>query len=381
MPADLDQNQLVAKEVDLGVVREIEESHEYIGLRSLAPFKSVESDDVIFSYVIPDTEGLAPARAEDAEAEMAQKDDTFGTGRASIIDWAIKDRYATSDVTRYRDLLQTVQANSPGSINLTVSSITETFEANLARDTLRRKQKLDARLEKLAVDAVWENQIDYNDGNLMFTVPYNRPDDQHRQAPPNGLWNTTTADPIDDLYQMQEMMYERHGLRPDRGWTSEKVLRNILTSDKFKAITGLAVANVNPSATTGGTPIDPKYLISGWGWRAAQAIVEQATGITLTPYDAVYRQRPLGSTVMDVRRFSAEDDIVFLPPESVINEISDLGFGSMMTSPHAAGNWSSGFYTWEKDHGQDPWQIDRGTGIKAFPVFPHMEFSYSMTVL
>ena len=75
MAVDLDQNRLVAKEVELGIVRSYVENPDFIGLRLLAPFRSVESDDVIFSYMIEDVDGLAPARAEDAEAEMAMKDE------------------------------------------------------------------------------------------------------------------------------------------------------------------------------------------------------------------------------------------------------------------------------------------------------------------
>jgi hypothetical protein len=58
-----------------------------------------------------------------------------------------------------------------------------------------------------------------------------------------------------------------------------------------------------------------------------------------------------------------------------------IGFGATLTSPHPEGNWTSGFYEWERDTGPDPWGFDRGNGIKAFPVMPHMELSYAMRVL
>ena len=150
-------------------------------------------------------------------------------------------------------------------------------------------------------------------------------------------------------------------------------------------VTGMALPNVNPDqgagATTGGTPIDPFYALGGrWNWRAAQAIVESATGIRLIPYDAVYRTRTLGTTTVNVNRFTPANDLVLMPPPEVMQDISDLGFGMTLTSPHPAGNWTSGFYEWEKDHGQDPWHIDRGTGIKCFPIFPHLEYTYSMVI-
>ena len=376
---NVDRERLVAKEVALGQIREIQENDDYIGLRALAPFQEVESDDVIFSYIIPDVTGLAPARAEDAESEMATKDDTFGFGRASLIDWAIKDRYSASDVTRYREFLSAAQA-SPGAFPLTINRMTEDWEKKVARDTALRRRKLDNRIEWLITQAVWTNQIAYNDGKIVFTVPYGRPSNQQTQAPPNGTWiaaNKATMDPIDDIMQMRETMYAAHGVRPDHGYTSERVLRSIILSDRFAARSGVAIPQLTG---TGGTPVDPKYLIDGWSWQAAVSIVQAYTGVTLLPYDAVYRTRTLGSTTTTVNRFTDDRDIVFLPPQSIIDEISDLGFGRTLTSPHPEGNFTAGFYEWERDT-VDPWSHDMGTGIKAFPVFPHMELSYHMRVL
>jgi hypothetical protein len=54
-----------------------------------------------------------------------------------------------------------------------------------------------------------------------------------------------------------------------------------------------------------------------------------------------------------------------------------LGFGKTLTSPHPEGNWQSGFYEWERET-EDPWGTDRGTGIKAFPVFPYMQYTFTM---
>jgi hypothetical protein len=90
------------KEVALGVIRERPYPEGHIGLTQIAPFLSVGSDDVIFDYIKDGLSvGLAPARAEDAESELSQKDMLVsGSGRASVIDWALKDEYSASDVTR-----------------------------------------------------------------------------------------------------------------------------------------------------------------------------------------------------------------------------------------------------------------------------------------
>lgn len=385
------QDRLVRQEVMLGTVREIVPPQNHIGLQ-LFPFMEVPTDDVIFNYALGVTDGLAPARAEDAESELAQKDDIFaGEGRASVIDWAVKDHYTSSDVSRYREWLRIQeQMRDTGVIPLTTQSMTADFAARVARDTVRRRRKLDNRLEWLIMTSLSTGSITYNDGKIKFTVPWGRPANQiltlgtstgvgatPASYPLGGLWSATTSDPIKDITSIQQHCYDVYGVRITRAIASRRILNSILNSDRFAARSGLVV---------GGTPnstIDPKYLIDGWGPNAAQAIVEQQTGLSFIEYDAVYRTRAVGATTPTVTRFIPDDTIVFLPEESDITEFDDtgLGLGRVLTSPHPAGNWTPGFYAWEKEFGQDPWGMDAGTGIKAFPVFPHMEKTYTLKVV
>jgi hypothetical protein len=65
------QDRIIRKEVSLGTIREIEPPQTHLGL-GFAPWLEVATDDVIFHYIKGDTDGLAPARAEDAESELAQ---------------------------------------------------------------------------------------------------------------------------------------------------------------------------------------------------------------------------------------------------------------------------------------------------------------------
>jgi hypothetical protein len=173
----LPQDRLVRKEVALGVIREIVPPQNHIGLSLIAPFMEVDTDDVIFTYAQGLTDGLSPARAEDAESELSQKDDTFlSEGRASVIDWAIKDHYTASDVNRYREwLLIQQQIRDTSSLPLTAKSATENWQDKLARDTARRRRKLDNRMEWLIMSALSTGAIAYNDGKIKFTVDYGRP--------------------------------------------------------------------------------------------------------------------------------------------------------------------------------------------------------------
>lgn len=380
MPVQIAQDRLVRKEVALGTIREQEPPIQHLGTRMLAPFLDVASDDVIFDYAQGLTqEGLAPARAEDAESELAQKDITSGgVGRASVIDWALKDRYSASDVTRYREavLLQqelgTLDLNFP----LSVGNMAEDFRTKVARDDALRRRKLDNRLEWLIMSALESSAIAYNDGKIKFAIDYGRPAAQTNQAPTGGLWSATTSDPIGAIMAVQQYMFNLYGVRITRAIASRRVLNSLTNSDRFLARAGIPVVGGTPNV-----PLDPKYMLDGWGPQAALAATERATGVVFTEYDAVYRTRPIGSKVVTNNRFLSDNKVYFLPDEGDVNELDDfLGFGRTLTSPHPEGNWTSGFYEWEQNT-VDPWGVSRGTGIKMFPIFPHMDLSYTMTVL
>ena len=379
-PGGLDR--LVRKEVSLGAIREKLPPINHLGLQ-IAPFLDVATDDVIFDYIKNNVqEGLAPARAEDAEAELAQKDEmTWGQGRAALIDWALKDKYTASDVTRYREDLLLQQAaqgiNSQLSLNFTGRTAAD-FEARLARDEALRRRKLDNRIESMIMGGLADGTYAYNDGKIKFTVNYGRPAGQHNQAPPGGLWNLTTADPIGDILALKQTMRDTYGVELTKGITSQRVVNNLWKADKFLAALGLPIVGGTPNK-----PLDPNYLgLSGYTPEGALAVVERATGVSFTIYDAYYRTRAVGSQTFTNTRFVADDKVIFLPGDGDLGEIDDtaIGFAKTLTSPHPEGNWSSGFYEWEMET-RDPWMTVRGTGIKAFPVFPYMEYTYVLDVL
>lgn len=372
----LPQDRLVDKKVALGAIRELPPPTNHVILNQIAPFLDVQSDDVIFNYITPEVDGLAPASSEDAEAELAQKDDTVGVGSASIATWQLKDHYDPSDVSRYREFARLAQiAASGGAFPLTIDRMTEDFPSKLARDDAVRRRKLDNRLEWLGWQALENGAISYNDGKIKFNVNYGRPSNQTNQAPAGSTWDQTTSDPIGDLIAVQNYMFDTYYVHLTRGFISRNVLLNIVKSDKFVARSGLAVA-------AGGTPLDPFYLIDNWSPQAALKVIEGATGIQFQVYDSVYRTRNIGSTTVVNNRFWSNKKVLLLPDPNDIAELDDtqIGFAKTLTSPHPEGDWTPGYYEWEQST-TDPWGMDRGTGIKAFPVFPHLELTYTMTVL
>lgn len=384
------QDRLIRKEISLGMIREQEPPQNHIGL-TLAPFKDVPTDDVIFDYVKGMTSSLAPARAEDAEAELALADEmAHGQGRASVIDWSLKNTYSASDVKNFRDLRDMyLQMQENASLPLTVQSALSDWGTKLARDTARRKVALDNRIELMILSAIHSGGIAYNDGKIKFTVDFGRPNAQKASHADNNLaqyvtagkidWSGVTHDPIGFFKAVQEWFFEKYGVRLTRVLTSRKVLNAIFNSEKWSQRAGLGFA---VTSTGDGVAPDLNYLVNGWGRDAAILAVEQATEIKFIEYDSVYRTRALGSQTVVNNRFMPQDRMVFLPDEADLTDVDDteIGFGKTLTSPHAEGEWTTGFYEWEKEN-RDPWTHDAGTGIKAFPVFPFMEYTYAVDVV
>jgi len=364
----LAQDRLVRKEVALGIIREFEPPQDHIGTRLFAPMKDVQSDDVIFGYTRGMTAGLAPARAEDAEAELAGKDESVGTGRASLIDWAIKDHFDPSDISRWREAL--LLGAGMTSLPLIIRSATEEMQDKFAQATARRRRQLDNRIEWLILKAMDLGVITYNDGKILFTCDFGRPGAQQDFVPPsagNNYWSSTSADPIEDLLITQADAKDVYGINLNRAVMSTKVFRTLRKVSKFI------------DALTGSNPL---YKVTGWGDQAAADFISNQTNMEFILYDSVYRTRALGSNSTVNTKFMRDNVVLLLPSTQDVAAVDDtIGFGATLTSPHPEGDWTSGFYEWEKDTGPDPWGHDFGNGIKAFPVLPHLDLTYVMKVL
>lgn len=384
------QDRLVRKEVSLGAIREIDPPQEHIG-DTIAPWLPVATDDVIFDYLTVQTDGLAPARSEDAESELAQKDQTMaGQGRASVIDWALKDHYDASDVKNYVDLQRIASQLQGGNVSLLVTSQLQDYATQIARDRALRRRKLDNRREQLIISSLADNQVSYNDGKIKFTVPWSRPANQSagnaafdvaEAGITDGTWDIsgTDFDPIRFFTELSEWFYDTYGVRLGSAIGSKKIFNRFWVSDKFSQRAGLGAAYDGANQ-----PVAPDllYATAGWSPNAARAVVENSTGVTFREYDSVYRTRPVGSNTVTANRFLAQNRLILLPNMADLAEIAttQIGFAKTLTSPHPEGNWTSGFYEWEKST-TDPWGQDVGNGVKMFPVFPHLEYTATVDVV
>lgn len=375
----LPQQMIIREEEHLGIIRALEPPQKFIGL-GLCPFLEVEADDVVFDIVNGGGGIMAPARSSDAEARIFASTEFYsGRGEASTIDWALKSHYTASDIQTYRNLLEVVEEmESTGKFKLYADKITKGFKAKVARDTVARKNALDRRIEWLIMTALEQGKIDYVDDDLPWVVDFLRPSAQHNQAPKSGAnYASDTHDPLGDFMDVKEKMFTLYQINLNRAIVSQKFLNSLWKSKFFRNLAGFAPGTIT-------NPADMPYLIPGYGPQMAIDILKRETGIEFIISDNVAREvdpSGPGNTFINTR-YTSENVVIFLPDESEISQFDDtsIGFGKTLTSPHPANNWNSGFYSWEKDHGVDPWAYTIGTGIKAFPIFPHMYLTYTMRV-
>lgn len=374
--AEVDAHRVLAQEVHIGTINELVPPDDHIGL-SIAPWLDVATDDVVFDYLKGAGTGMAPARSSEAEAELWTEEEFFtGQGRASIIDWSEKNHYDASDIQRYREAREVMEATvgRAGNIPLYTASMKAGFEAKLARHTRMRKTRLDNRIEWLNAEALSKGVIAYADGKIKFRIDFRRPANQQNQAPVSGSYASNTHDPINDLLAMQSYMKEVRGVTIVEALCSRDFLNSLYKSRRFQGLTGFAPGSIDAA--------DMNYLMPGWGPQAAIDIVSRETGINFRMAEGTMRVQVPGTASFTTTRFFPRNQVIFLPDRAEIDAISDtdLGFAKTVSSPHPANNWAPGFYAWEKEFGVDPWGLDIGSGVKAMPIYPHMDKTYTWQV-
>lgn len=376
----LNQQEAHEKAVGIGISRELPVDQSLIWPR-IAPLQSIDTDKFTFEVEVDSSDLMAPAADESAESETYENDTFFGEGKGSVIDWRVSTRTKPSDITNARAFDEAMRLFSEAGIvppRLFQNQAAQLSD-KLAKDRIERRRQIDFRLEWLVTQALSTGGINYADGKIRFETPFGLPVDQLNQAPASGnLWNVgVDHDPIGDIDAMQEFMYARYDITLDTMVISPESLRKMARSKYFYPRTGLAIP-------AGIGPRDMSYINPNFGQEEAVRIISQATGITnIIVYDAKRKVKPLGANTRPVPvRFMDEGQVIFFPSVEAAGGLlsTDLGFAKTLTSPHPEGDWASGIYTFE-DSGVDPWGRKDGTGIKAMPVFPRIDLSYSMQVL
>jgi hypothetical protein len=101
----------------------------------------------------------------------------------------------------------------------------------------------------------------------------------------------------------------------------------------------------------------------------AQEVIETNTGLKIELYDSTYTSED-GTTIT---RFLAENKIIMLS-----SGLSD-GIGDTARVMHPLADYTPGYYSWTEEK-KDPYGIEAGVGLDAFPRIKHPEALFNAVV-
>ena len=160
-------------------------------------------------------------------------------------------------------------------------------------------------------------------------------------------WDQTTADPIADIERWFEEMSNTTGEQPGVLIAGRKVFRLLAGATKFQSLAALFRGGTTDTTVT-------SNIVKG--------LFSQFLGLEIIPYDALLTTRSYSAAGVPsvVRSRILDEKHIILAPSSAL--------GVMATSPNPIDFATTGLYSWTKQE-SDPWVVENGVGINAFPDF------------
>lgn len=319
------------------VVRKLQDiGGKKIGLSFLPWYESATEETMwdIVRAVSP----MANFRAIDGEAEIVGEQ-AFDRAYADIVDIAVKTRFNASDLRKIKEAGMLPVVDGAPSF---VQKQADEAKRKIRRAIERLKLRVDNRVEWLQINAL-QGTISFT-GKVIFSVDYAIPGDQ-KGLSPTTPWSThASADPLGDLQAWQQVVLENSGVLPDVVIMSRKALNHAMYATTMRD----AMKYTNPILSI----------------KKTLEFLEDNAGIKVVLYDAKYTDET-GTTRS---RFLAEDKIIMLPSASELPE----GVGDTATVGHPLADYAPGYYTWQETK-KDPYGLEVGVGISAFPRITHPE--------
>lgn len=314
-----------------------------IGLQYL-PFFDSPTEEITWD-IVRGANPLADFRAVDGEAKLVGRQ-AFQRAYADVVSLAQKERFNASDLRKIREagMLPVVDGNT--------SLIAQMGAAakKKVRDALQRsKEAIDNRLEWLQVNALLGKIDSPSTSKVKFSMDYGITPGQSGVVP-SVLWSTVaTSTPLENLLDWQQTVLENTGVLLDTVILSRKALVYIMKSTLMKT--------------------EMQYTGPMQSVDKARQVIETNTGLKIELYDSTYTDAA-GNTVT---RFLAENKIIMLP-----SGIPD-GIGDTVRVMHPLADYKPGYYSWTEEK-KDPYGIEAGVGLDAFPRIKHPEALFNATV-
>ena len=314
-----------------------------IGLQYL-PFEDFPTEEITWD-VVRSVSPIASFRAVDGEAELVGRA-AFDRSYADVVSIAQKERFNASDLRKIREAgeLPTVD----GKVSL-VAQMGQKAKRKVRQAIDRLNLAVNNRLEWMQINAL-QGSISFS-GAVKFDVDYGIPGDQNNLTPTNNWDDTDNSTPLKDLQDWQLKVQENSGVLLDTVIMSRKALNYIKDSASLTTVM--------------------KYSNPLLSVKRAREVIEDNTGLKIVIYDATYSDKD-GTTFT---RFLANNKIIMLASQDALPD----GIGKTARVGHPLANYRPGHYTWQETV-KDPYGLEIGVGLDAFPMIQHPEALLNATV-
>lgn len=327
------------------IVRKLENiGGKKIGLQFL-PFYESPTEETMWD-VVRAVSPMANFRSQDGEAEIVGQV-AFDRAYADIVDFAVKKRFNVSDLRRIREAGMLPLVDGQSSL---AAKQGEAAKRKIREALENLKLRIDNRLEWMQINAL-QGSISFT-GKIVFSVDYAIPGDQRVTLSGTAKWDdTTNSTPLENIQSWQQTALDNNGVLLDTIIMSTKSLNYIMNNAKIRD----AMKYTNPVLSISRTI---EFLKSN-------------SGIDIVLYDSRYTDET-GTTRT---RFLSEDKVILLPSRAELPE----GVGDTATVAHPLANYTPGYYTWQETV-KDPYGLEIGVGLTAFPRIKHPEALFVVDV-
>lgn len=313
------------------VVRKLEaKGGQKIGLQYL-PFYDSPTEETMWD-IVRAVNPMADFRAVDGEAKLVGRQ-AFDRAYADVVSIAIKERFNASDLRKIKEAGMLPVVDGKTSL---VAEFGRQAKKKIVDALQRSKDAIDNRLEWMQINALL-GKISYT-GKVQFSVDYGIP---NGGIVPSTLWSdTTNSNPLSDILAWIKLVEDESGITPDTIIMSTTVLSYIRQNAKIQSAM--------------------QYTAPVLSNAVAKKFIEDNAEVKIVLYNTRYTDET-GNTVT---RFLSEDTIIMLP--------STVEVGDTARVSHPLADYTPGYYTWQ-DEKKDPYGLEVGVGLDAFPRIKHPE--------
>lgn len=222
---------------------------------------------------------------------------------------------------------------------------------------------VEARVEKMRIDAITTGKIELAENGVIMTVDYGVPAEHKETLTGDSRWSIhDKATPITDIQEWTDKIVADTGIRPERALTSNTVVANLL---KCAEVRQLIYGDLG-----GSRAISINQL---------NALMETMNLPRIATYDEqVRRQRADGT--YETLRFFPEDKFVLLPGQP-LGETLDGPTEDAMLDADIEATEIAGIYAAVYKQSMDPPVIETKAAACRIPTFPMADSIFIATVL